>query len=329
MLIIKIFKEKTSIPETFRIEKFPCRIGRSKENDIVIESDWVSVNHCEIVNDGENFELRDLNSTNKIVHNKIILDKHQINDGDEVIVGDVKLTFYFDEEKYEKTKVNDLTVLSKSSLIQKYLSEHQIQTYFLYAIPLLLLILFYKMIFVYDFTYKTYARACVFVFWFFFCSYLLMVLISRLSNGHCFWRKLYREVMILFTITFAIIYLMEILEGIVINSDVLHFLGINLIGWNIVYRMGVVVYYQFKRKNTAIFSAIFVVCISLCHIGLYSILREDQHHDLRGTIFYPVINYSINNNKFEKIWLKMQASIDEVDKKRHELIKEKKEYFGR
>jgi pSer/pThr/pTyr-binding forkhead associated (FHA) protein len=40
------------------------RIGRAEDNDIVIPEEGVSKYHCQIVRDGDNLFLVDLNSTN-------------------------------------------------------------------------------------------------------------------------------------------------------------------------------------------------------------------------------------------------------------------------
>lgn len=71
------------------------RIGRSRQNDIVIASDAVSRHHAEITRDGAEVVVRDLNSTNGTYINNEIERTHEcrLHRGDQIRIGETILKF--------------------------------------------------------------------------------------------------------------------------------------------------------------------------------------------------------------------------------------------
>jgi general secretion pathway protein A len=71
-------------------------IGRTPDNDLQIDSKFISRHHCQIVTQQDSCLIEDLNSTNGIfVHSKRVR-RHHFNDGDVVQVGQHEI-MYIDE----------------------------------------------------------------------------------------------------------------------------------------------------------------------------------------------------------------------------------------
>ena len=71
-------------------------IGRTTENDIQIDSAFVSRHHCQITTRAETCMIEDLNSTNGIYVQSKRVRKYNLNDGDVVQIGKHEI-MYIDE----------------------------------------------------------------------------------------------------------------------------------------------------------------------------------------------------------------------------------------
>ncbi len=71
-------------------------VGRTPENDLQIDSKYVSRHHCQITVALEGTVVEDLNSTNGIVYRGKRVRRHLLKDGDVVVIGQHALT-YVDE----------------------------------------------------------------------------------------------------------------------------------------------------------------------------------------------------------------------------------------
>jgi general secretion pathway protein A len=71
-------------------------IGRTTDNDVPIDSKFISRHHCQIVTKLESCVIEDLNSTNGIYVKSKRVRKHNFNDGDVVVVGQHEI-MYIDE----------------------------------------------------------------------------------------------------------------------------------------------------------------------------------------------------------------------------------------
>ncbi len=83
-MIKLILKLKDTEMEEFNLEKGLIDIGRSKENEVVIDNIAVSRKHAQIELKGTNYVLRDLNSSNGTFLNGVHIDAndHPLNEGD-------------------------------------------------------------------------------------------------------------------------------------------------------------------------------------------------------------------------------------------------------
>jgi len=62
-------------------------VGRTPDNDLQIDSRFVSRHHCQIVTRADNCLVEDLNSTNGIVIKSRRVRRHNLNDGDVITIG--------------------------------------------------------------------------------------------------------------------------------------------------------------------------------------------------------------------------------------------------
>ena len=83
------------------VEERPLRIGRliigrTGDNDVQIDSKYVSRHHCQITTMPEGSVLEDLNSTNGVYVKSKRVRRHHLNDGDVVVLGKHEI-MYVDE----------------------------------------------------------------------------------------------------------------------------------------------------------------------------------------------------------------------------------------
>ncbi len=83
------------------VEERPLRIGRliigrTVDNDVQIESKFISRHHCQISTTFEGCVLEDLNSTNGVYVKSKRIRRHHLNDGDVVVLGKHEI-MYLDE----------------------------------------------------------------------------------------------------------------------------------------------------------------------------------------------------------------------------------------
>jgi type II secretory pathway predicted ATPase ExeA len=93
-------------------------IGRTSENDLQIDSKFISRHHCQIVTQLDSCVIEDLNSTNGIYVQSKRVRRHNLNDGDVVSVGQHELMYL--DERIPRLRVaadlqeNDAEILHKS-----------------------------------------------------------------------------------------------------------------------------------------------------------------------------------------------------------------------
>jgi pSer/pThr/pTyr-binding forkhead associated (FHA) protein len=71
-------------------------IGRTADNDLQIDSKFISRHHCQIVTQADSCLIEDLNSTNGIYVQSKRVRRYNLNDGDVVQVGQHEI-MYIDE----------------------------------------------------------------------------------------------------------------------------------------------------------------------------------------------------------------------------------------
>jgi transcriptional regulator with GAF, ATPase, and Fis domain len=85
----------------FVVSSDVIRIGKSEQNDLVLPEDTVSREHCEIIQDGRGYLLKDLGSTNGTFLDGAEVKEAYVRAGSVVTVGMVQLKFQPFEERIE------------------------------------------------------------------------------------------------------------------------------------------------------------------------------------------------------------------------------------
>lgn len=93
------------------------KIGRSKDNDIVINSQLVSKKHCQITFFDDHYVIEDLNSKNGTFINGEKVDKKELKDGDILTFSTPKPMFRFIQLEKENDEV--VSVLKGFSIIRR------------------------------------------------------------------------------------------------------------------------------------------------------------------------------------------------------------------
>ena len=73
-------------------------IGRTPDNDVQIDSRFISRHHCQVITSAQSSVVEDLNSTNGIYVKSARVRRHHLNDGDVVLIGKHEL-IYVDERR--------------------------------------------------------------------------------------------------------------------------------------------------------------------------------------------------------------------------------------
>ncbi len=104
-------------------------IGRTPENDIQIESQFVSRHHAQIISTHGSSIIEDLNSTNGISHNGKRIRRRVLNDGDVLQIGEHELAYMDERNSRSRPEtprhddvvplVTDTTVLAESMAVKK------------------------------------------------------------------------------------------------------------------------------------------------------------------------------------------------------------------
>jgi general secretion pathway protein A len=77
-------------------------VGRTTDNDLQVDSRFVSRHHCQIVTTANSCVIEDLNSTNGIYVKSKRVRRHYLNDGDVVVIGKHELIYV--DERLAKTR---------------------------------------------------------------------------------------------------------------------------------------------------------------------------------------------------------------------------------
>jgi type II secretory pathway predicted ATPase ExeA len=116
------------------IELRPGRllIGRTPENDLQIDSTFVSRHHAQIMSTQGSCIIEDLNSTNGITHNGKRIRRRVLNDGDVLILGEHELA-YMDErnmrQRPQSTAIDDaVPMLSETTHLPQSMAVKQPKT---------------------------------------------------------------------------------------------------------------------------------------------------------------------------------------------------------
>ena len=110
----------------FPVAQTPVTVGRSPNNDIVIDNALVSRHHIKIVQDGRHYIVEDLGSGNGTLLNGQAVIKETLRNQDEILVGKHTMVFIHTETPFleqQKQQAADLTeqtfIITKEQLEQR------------------------------------------------------------------------------------------------------------------------------------------------------------------------------------------------------------------
>jgi len=105
------------------VEERPLRvgrliIGRTVDNDLQVESKFISRHHCQIITTAEGSVLEDLNSTNGVYIKSKRVRKHNLNDGDVIVLGKHEI-MYLDERSARARAQHQLDATGDHPAVQE------------------------------------------------------------------------------------------------------------------------------------------------------------------------------------------------------------------
>jgi general secretion pathway protein A len=94
------------------VQEIPLRqgrviVGRTPDNDLHIDSRFISRHHCQIITTQHSCVIEDLNSTNGIFVKSNRVRRHHLNDGDVVLVGKHELIYVDERVARARDKLSD------------------------------------------------------------------------------------------------------------------------------------------------------------------------------------------------------------------------------
>jgi len=102
-----VLRKENQMMGEFKLDKECMTIGRQMENDIPIDDHKVSRNHAQVILQGNQAYLHDLNSTNGTFLNHHKINVHQLNDGEEFSIGDFYFTYVEGQRSTETVDRHD------------------------------------------------------------------------------------------------------------------------------------------------------------------------------------------------------------------------------
>ena len=94
------------------VQEIPLRagrviVGRTPDNDLHIDSRFISRHHCQIITTPHSCVIEDLNSTNGIYVKSNRVRRHYLNDGDVVLIGKHELIYVDERAPRARNTIND------------------------------------------------------------------------------------------------------------------------------------------------------------------------------------------------------------------------------
>jgi pSer/pThr/pTyr-binding forkhead associated (FHA) protein len=99
-----ILKFKEAVISEIPLEKDATTIGRKDDNDIVIDNQAVSGHHAQILREGDDYFIEDLNSLNGTFVNGSKVKKYELFKGDTILVGLHNLEFISEKIRPQEDK---------------------------------------------------------------------------------------------------------------------------------------------------------------------------------------------------------------------------------
>lgn len=98
------FDERHHVAARYHVDRLPFRIGRSEQNDLVLDDLYVARMHAQIVRRDGAYILEDLGTQNKLYANGVVTDCVTLTDGLRVYIGNEELQFELERGRSQATK---------------------------------------------------------------------------------------------------------------------------------------------------------------------------------------------------------------------------------
>jgi hypothetical protein len=326
LVLIKIhYKNQT--PDIHRIGQFPCKIGRSAANHIVIMDDSVSTEHAEIRKEDQGgITIYDLNSTNGIYFNQSKVDSIPIQKSETLYIGSVvvEIINYIQDEFEEKTRIINIEEIFQTE--KKRVDERR-NILIQLITPIFIFIaitLFYKVFYQYirgkDFLYMVLSLLVT--------CFLITAPVSFFSK---IISKKFNFVKLWFAcaIFFLFIELNSIFERLAqytFNIDLpISKVGTIIAFWAGLIYAGQLIFNKINRKKIMIYCSGLVIGI---YVGLFLIswIDHDENYDgtqYKGSFVYPFKNHEAENKTTLDLIKIMDSSLEKVEQYRQEEIEAK------
>lgn len=105
--MLTLILKEGSAPVTLQMEQDVIAIGRSKENNIVLKNIKASRRHARIERIGATYQITDLGSGNGTKVNGKKIDFQALNKGDEIAIGDARITLKAIDDGPDAMDVDD------------------------------------------------------------------------------------------------------------------------------------------------------------------------------------------------------------------------------
>ncbi len=114
-----------AVLETFTTDSGKIQVGRNQQNDIQIDSLAVSGRHALIRKVMNTYVIEDLGSTNGTFVNERKIDKYELLDGDEIIIGKHSLIFHYLGANAPKANNLDQTMILDTRRQKELLNKNR------------------------------------------------------------------------------------------------------------------------------------------------------------------------------------------------------------
>jgi len=100
-------------------------IGRTSDNDLQVDSRFVSRHHCQIVTGAEGSMIEDLNSTNGIFVQGKRVRRYNLNDGDVVVIGKHEIMYV--DERLARARTGSTAGPAGVPILDKPVEESEVE----------------------------------------------------------------------------------------------------------------------------------------------------------------------------------------------------------
>jgi len=106
-----VFLKGSEVQGVVELSDSVCRIGRDKDNDIQLLDNMISRFHCQIYADNGRYSVEDLQSSNGTCVNNVPITNHELEVGDEIRLGNVRILFTVKTSTNRKSEKQHQTVV--------------------------------------------------------------------------------------------------------------------------------------------------------------------------------------------------------------------------